>query len=400
MKKKLLALFLTLALTSCSSDNPFLQQNADNTEAPAVVEDITETPETSPATSEEAASETEATEETEMTEEASVDNVDLSKEPNEGGNIMVLMYHNIGPEEEEWVRTPDNFRKDLQTLYDLGYRPIRLTDYVTGNITTPAGLTPYVITFDDGRENNFRYLEDGSIDPDCAVGILMEFAEQYPDFEPHATFFINGGTPFENQDQAKDKVAFMIENGMDIGNHSYGHENFVETSVAGIEESIGFQHNFLQDLAPEGYEVNTLALPFGSRPANDEDAYILESGTYEGRTYKNIAILNVGWNPEYSPYHQDFDFASINRVRASETAVDGVGMYDWLEDFAANPSKRFISDGFADIISVPADWEDVIPQYEGKTMNYYTLDSETSEDNDGVETDENSVTEAETEATE
>lgn len=368
MKKRILILLAAFILTACSSQNPFLEQNANRTEPPKQIEETTEVvQEIETETITEGGTE----EVTEQTEEAvTVDDIDLSLQPNEGGNIMVLMYHNIGEEEEEWVRTPDNFRKDLQTLYDLDYRPIRLSDYVSGNITTPAGKTPYVITFDDGRENNFRYLADGTIDPNCAVGILMEFSEQYQDFEPHATFFINGGTPFENPDQAREKVAFMIENGMDIGNHSYGHEDFTQTSVEAIEESLGFQYNFLQELMPEGYTITSLALPFGSRP-DEADQGVLEEGTYEGKTYNHTAILNVGWNPDYSPYHKDFDWRRIHRVRASETNVDGVGMYDWLEDFSANPDKKFVSDGFADIVSVPADWQDSIPPVEGKTMNYY-----------------------------
>ena len=69
---------------------------------------------------------------------------------NELGDIMVLMYHSIGEPEAEWRRTPENFRADLEYLYQSGYRPISLTDYVTGNITTEAGFTPIVLTFDDG----------------------------------------------------------------------------------------------------------------------------------------------------------------------------------------------------------------------------------------------------------
>lgn len=43
--------------------------------------------------------------------EGSAQKVDISLKPNEAGKIMVLMYHNIGTEEEEWVRTPENFKR-------------------------------------------------------------------------------------------------------------------------------------------------------------------------------------------------------------------------------------------------------------------------------------------------
>ena len=52
--------------------------------------------------------------------------IDLSLKPNEAGKVMILMYHNIGPEEKVWTRTPENFLRDLTTLYDKGYRPISL----------------------------------------------------------------------------------------------------------------------------------------------------------------------------------------------------------------------------------------------------------------------------------
>ena len=51
----------------------------------------------------------------------------------------------------------DNLKKDLETLYEKGYRPISLTDYVTGNITTELGYTPVVLTFDDGNLNIYKF---------------------------------------------------------------------------------------------------------------------------------------------------------------------------------------------------------------------------------------------------
>lgn len=278
--------------------------------------------------------------------------VDTNLKPNELGQIMVLMYHNIGEAEEEWVRTPENFRKDLRHLYDNGYVPISLKDYVSGNIHTPAGKTPYILTFDDTRENNFRYLEDGSIDPDCAVGILLEFAKEYPDIKPYCTFFSNADVPFRVKGQEKQKVNFLIENYMDLGNHTVTHPDLTEMNTEDVNYEIGHQAKYLSSLFDNGYEINTIALPFGSRPNNPEAENMIFNGTYEGFEYKNIAVLNVGWDPYFSPYHKDFNPHEIHRVRASETEVDGVGLYDWLKYFEENPEHRFISDGYPDVITV------------------------------------------------
>lgn len=280
--------------------------------------------------------------------------IDLSLNPNEAGKIMILMYHNIGPAEKVWTRTPDNFRKDLNTLYEKGYRPISLGDYVSGNITIEQGYTPVVITFDDGNLNNFEYLENGEINPDCAVGILVDFHETHPDFPLEATFFITSTNPFKQSASAEKKLRFLLEQGMDIGNHTKDHPNFKDATAAIIQEQIGAQAQYLESfIEGSGYKVNTLALAYGSRPTDKSLEVYLESGEYNGIAYGNIAVLNVGWNPAYSPFDIRFDPVRLPRVRASETEVDTVGIYNYLEYFDAHPEERFISDGVVDIVTVP-----------------------------------------------
>ena len=51
--------------------------------------------------------------------------------------------------------------------------------------------------------------------------------------------------------------------------------------------------------------INTLALPFESRPQIKYVDY-LEKSVYKDHAYHNIAILNVGWDPRYFPFHTDF----------------------------------------------------------------------------------------------
>lgn len=315
-------------------------------------------------------------EETQESEELDPkDEIDLSLNPNESGKIMVLMYHNIGKKEKEWVRTPENFKKDLLTLYEKRYRAISLRDYVSGNINTPEGYTPIVFTFDDGNENNFRYLEDGSIDKDSAVGILLDFNKEYLDFGGTATFFLTGSGPFGQGGKETDKINFLIENGMDVGNHTTTHANFTKLSKEELQEQIGGQAEFIEGfIEDESYKVNTLALPYGTRPKDESLTSFLREGTYNERDYKNIAILNVGWNPAYSPYDTRFDFESIPRIRASEMKVDNVGMYNYLEYFDNNPDERFISDGFSEIITVPEEKRELIKTDLNKEIYEYKND--------------------------
>lgn len=287
--------------------------------------------------------------------------IDLNLKPNEAGKIMVLMYHNIGSEESEWTRTPENFIKDLNFLYEKGYRPISLNDYVSGNITTEQGFTPVVITFDDGNKNNFEYLENGDISPESAVGLLVDFNKTHKDFPLEATFFVNGRIPFKQGGLESKKVAYILESGMDIGNHTRDHMNFKGATAEEVQEQIGSQAQYIESLLDDkAYRVSTLALPFGGRPKDESLSGFLLSGSFNGIAYENIAVLNVGWNPGQSPYSSEFNPLSIPRVRASETKVDNVGLYDYLDYFDRNPQERFVSDGVAEIVTVPEDKRELL----------------------------------------
>lgn len=315
----------------------------------------------------------------EKEEEKQVKEIDLQKvKPNEAGQVMVLMYHSIGEPEGQFRRTPDNFRKDLKILYEKGYRPISLEDYVKGNITTEAGYTPIVLTFDDGWQDNFNLIETENnktkIDPDCAVAILEEFNKKHPDFPLEATFFVNM-YPFGQQKYIKEKLKYIVDKGMDIGNHTINHANFSKANITKIQKELSGIVKMVNNNID--YNVNTLSLPFGERPDNKDLYKYLESGEYEGTEYKNIAILNVGWDPDKSPYHNKFNRHSIHRIRASdlEKYVQGVGMYDWMKHFETGARTKYISDGNSDIVTVPKGFEDVIDddKIKNKNLRVYTI---------------------------
>lgn len=272
---------------------------------------------------------------------------------NEMGEVMVIMYHGITSKNTTYTRTAESFRADLEELYTMGFRALSLRDFVSGNITTEAGYTPVVFTFDDGNQSNFNIIagENGelNIDPDSAVGILEAFYEKHPDFGLEATFFLNAGTAFGQKEYVDYKLKYIVDAGMDIGNHSYGHEHFKKLDANAIEESLGKNTSQYKDLV-ENYEFNLLALPFGERPKSDEAREKLKKGSFEGTDYENIAILNVGWRPSYSSYSASFDPHSILRVQSGDGKQQ---MRDYLDAYYKSPGLRFISDGNPDIITVP-----------------------------------------------
>lgn len=60
---------------------------------------------------------------------------------NESGKIIIVMYHKFADvETDEYSRSFENFRKDLEYLYELGYRSVSLNDYLENNIRVPVRL--------------------------------------------------------------------------------------------------------------------------------------------------------------------------------------------------------------------------------------------------------------------
>lgn len=274
---------------------------------------------------------------------------------NESGKVMILMYHVIGaPQEAPWVQTAQNFRRDLETLYQEGYSLISLQDFISGSIKTPAGRTPVVMTFDDGTEGQFRYITDPDgqkkIDPDSAVGILLEFGRKHPEFGHTATFYIFNN-PFRQKEFWQDKLKHLVELGFDIGNHTLNHPKLKNISGEQVQKELASLAKLVEDAVP-GYQVRSLALPFGIWP---QDPALAAQGSSDGYKYQNLAVLKVGANPALSHAVTGFDPLKLPRVQAST-----VELGRWLEYFRKNPQERYISDGDPNTVAVPAARADTI----------------------------------------
>ena len=278
---------------------------------------------------------------------------------NELGTVPIMMYHGIvnmmssetdytggNVDKDGYNRTTEAFREDLEFYYQNGYRMIRLTDYIDGNIDVEYGKSPIILTFDDGNENNLKVTgldENGDIiiDENSAVGILESFKEKYPDYNITATFFVNGG--LFNQPEYNEKILkWLVENGYDVGNHTENHLDIKKSSSEQVNKEIVSVYKQLDEIIPEKY-VNIIALPFGS-PYNKEHEnfqYVLKS-TYNDITYETKAALRVGWDAEYSPYDKDFDPTFLKRCRAYDN--NGVD-FDIEMVFKLLETKRYISDG-------------------------------------------------------
>src|SRR6266513_2574388 len=272
---------------------------------------------------------------------------------NELGRLMILEYHKIDYPEERWTRTPENFRRDLETLYARGYRLQSLNALLDGRITVSAGTTPVVLTFDDSSPGQFRYVEtNGSleIDPKCAVGILEAFLREKPDFGRAATFYVLPGASkpnrlFNQPEFEGRKLQYLVSRGYEIGNHTLWHANLGKYPEPTVRAQIAGAQQWIQRYVPD-YRPRTLALPHGVYP---RDVSWALRGSAKGVTYSHDAILKVSGGAAPSPFSSAYDPARLPRIQALESELTY-----WLRYFDQRPLERFVSDGEAGVITVPA----------------------------------------------
>jgi peptidoglycan/xylan/chitin deacetylase (PgdA/CDA1 family) len=273
--------------------------------------------------------------------------------PNELGRVMILEYHKIDYPEERWTRTPENFRRDLETLYAKGYRLINLGDLLDRKIKIPAGTTPVVLTFDDSSPGQFRYVEaNGSvqIDPKSAIGILEAFIAEKPDFGRGGTFYVLPGASkpnrlFNQPEYEGKKLQYLASHGYEIGNHTLWHANLGKYPEATVRAQVAEAQVWIQRHVPD-YKTRTLALPHGVYPP--DVSWVLH-GAAKGTTYTHDAVLMVAGGPAPSPFSRAFDPVRLPRIQAVER-----DLAYWLNYFDKNPNERFVSDGDANSVTVPS----------------------------------------------
>lgn len=239
------------------------------------------------------------------------------KEP-EPGDIFALMYHDLTEDESKttvWTTTPASMRKDLTELLALGYLPLSLEDYVTGNYE--IGPDYFIVTFDDGYTSNLTLAEP----------LLREMGI------PAAMFLITGSTELEGHLTWEELQRLQAGGVITIYTHTHTHADGLQMSTA----------DFLSDVAKSWQEILThleepehkiLSYPNGSHTratmrALAEDGYEMftiqstpwwfEPVTENGADADGIRILvrmNIAYDADIK------ELVEINRKRTGQIPID------------------------------------------------------------------------------
>ena len=323
---------------------------------------------------------------------------------------MILMYHRIDPKEpdNDLNRKPDTFRKDLEMLYNRGYRPVTVSEFVDNRMDLPPGKTPVVLTFDDSLPTQF-HIKSGSdgqqvIDRDCAVGIMQKFHEKHPQWPTKATFFVlpkegRNYDPFGQPETVTEKFEFLLKNGYEVANHTSTHTSLRAMPIDKVRWELATAVKNIKQIAP-GATMDTLALPYGQLPRRPEARKALMSGEHGGTAYKNKAVLQAAWRPVLSPLTRAskqfaqggkfclFDPYNLERIKADprDAKLPGTLEY-WTKFFDANPGLKYVSDGNLKIASVPESHKAMIDparvKAQGKQLQLYSLTAGSSKGKGG-----------------
>ena len=287
--------------------------------------------------------------------------------PNELGRIPVLEYHLIVPQEtNEFTRTPERLRQDLEELRRRGYVPVNMTDVLDRKIQNlPRGTSPVVLVFDDASASQFRYLDRGGklvIDPTTAVGILEQFSDAHRDWPRKAvfcmlpaaqagrSFFGDKGIEGQKTEWRYEKVQFLHKQGYELCNHTLYHAR-LDKSGDKVQEFIA-RGDMAIDSAVPGYKVRTFALPLGMWPKNRPLAWAgawADPKSGHAVRYSYDAVLEVSGNPNESPYDPAFNAHSVNRQIMYKNALEAT-----LNNLdRSGPGARYVSDGDPKTVARP-----------------------------------------------
>jgi peptidoglycan/xylan/chitin deacetylase (PgdA/CDA1 family) len=242
-------------------------------------------------------------------------------------------WHHIAVGKTTMHRSPTEFRSDLERLYKAGFRPVTAHDWLAGKMDLAKGASPVVMTFDDANPDQFKLLDDGSVDPNCGVGIWLDFAKTHPDFPVKGTFYVLP-TMWGQPKWVSKKLEMLHGWGSEIGNHTITHVPLRHQTDERVKQEVGDAALALEKLGEKG--PFSLAYPLGSTPKN---LAMLKEFDWKGQKIVTTAGFLVGANPSPDPSSPKFDPYRIPRIQATKGVC---GLDYWFDELKKGHVKLYV----------------------------------------------------------
>jgi hypothetical protein len=234
---------------------------------------------------------------------------------------------------ERFFVTSEELRGQLNALYSNNFRNISLNEYLSllkGKKKELERLPPdsklYILSFDDATYGQFDFSGTNSsgkgiIDPDCAVGIMLEFARKHPDFKLNAAFCVDfENVPFRQKENIGEKFNLLLDYGFEIVNHTMTHKKLARlipqrTNSAAYE--IGRAMELFESyLGYRAASIDKICYPDGSASKAVWD--FVKKVRYNGKEYRFNAALDATGMQAKHPNEARFNIYNISRIETSK----------------------------------------------------------------------------------
>ncbi len=213
-------------------------------------------------------------------------------------------------------------------------------------------MSPVVLTFDDSTIGQYRILDDGTLDPESAVGVLQA-AKDVGGWDSKATFYglIDVASKdhelFGQPDRQQEKLRNLVDWGYEVGSHTVSNLNLRKADSLEVKKELSESQAKLQGLVGGDYSVTSLSVPSGEYP---KDESLLNGGIYNGKPYAYTSAVTLGDTASPSPFSTLFNAMRIPRIVVTEN-----NLRDAIADLKAHAGLRYISDGDPTTVSAPSD---------------------------------------------
>lgn len=244
------------------------------------------------------------------------------------------MYHKFAQKETRYDRSYDHFRHDLQRLYDMGFRPVTMSEYLSDDLHIPSGASPVVITLDDSNPTQFTMDDNGEIDPECGVGIWQEFARTHPDFPIRATWYVLPTVMWGQKKWQDKKVEFLKASGSELASHTWSHPVLRNLTDKQVRKEISRSLDYLATL---GFDKVSFAYPYGVYPRHMD---VFDGFWMNQKSYLMTGAVTCDTDIAPAPASDDLRPFKVPRVEAIEGPG---GVDDWLNRIQSGKVKVFVA---------------------------------------------------------